>query len=202
MNHNDQKIIATSAQQTSPTTTEQPEFYVVSPTKFLALFIGTLGLYAFYWFYRNWRLHKQKRAPDIWPIPRAIFSVLFTHSLFQEVNAAIKRAKQTHTWRFNHMATLYVASALLSSFLSRVGGYVINNPYIDIISVVLIIPMTYALLQAQKAINISQNDPEGLSNSKFTWANIIWLILGGALWLMTLVGFYLIIFMPELLAEA
>lgn len=31
------------------------EFYIVSTTKFLVLYITSLGIYSLYWFYKHWQ---------------------------------------------------------------------------------------------------------------------------------------------------
>lgn len=186
--------------QTMPS--EQPEFYVVSPTKFLALFIGTFGFYELYWFYQNWRLHKIKRNLKIWPVPRAIFSIFFAHSLFRKIDQQTKKSKRNYAWEANLFATTYVVCSIFSRVIDHLIPDDTNNPYALLLVFSFIIPIGYSLFSAQKAINVSQNDPEGLSNNKFTWANIIWLVLGGAFWLMVLTVLFLMMFMPELLAEA
>lgn len=201
MNQNDQEITLGSAQQTPPATTEQHEFYVVSPTKFLTLFIGTFGFYEIYWFYKNWQLHKIKHNLKIWPIPRAIFSIFFAHSLFREVDQQLKKSKKKHAWKASLMATVYVLCTMIGRFIDRFIPDDTDNPYALMFIFSFTIPVGYSLFSAQKTINISQNDPKGLSNSKFTWANIVWLILGGVLWLMILTVLFLMMFMPELLVE-
>ncbi len=68
----------------------------------------------------------------------------------------------------------------------------IGSPYTDVLSI-LILPFIYAaLVKAQKAINFSQNDPEGDSNNNYTIGNYIWIALGTALWMMIIFGFLMI----------
>ncbi len=50
-------------------------YYVVAPTKFLLLAILTANLYMLYWFYRQWRMVKDRDQSDAWPIPRGLFYI-------------------------------------------------------------------------------------------------------------------------------
>ena len=46
------------------------------------------------------------------------------------------------------------------------------------------------LLQAQKAINFAADDVGGSGNAKLTAVNWVWMLLGGAIWLLALVGIF------------
>ena len=46
------------------------------------------------------------------------------------------------------------------------------------------------LLQAQKAINFAANDVGGSANARLTAVNWVWMLLGGAIWLLALIGIY------------
>ena len=59
---------------------------------------------------------------------------------------------------------------------------------LDFISLALFPVIWLILLSTQKAINLSQNDPDGATNSSITWANGIWIFLGALLWLAILAG--------------
>ena len=48
---------------------DRPGFYVVSKTKFVVLFLATLGVYAVFWFYRNWRMYREHTGQKLWPTP-------------------------------------------------------------------------------------------------------------------------------------
>ena len=90
-------------------------FYVVSPKKFLVLFIGTLGMYQLYWFYQNWMKYKLDNNSSLWPVPRAIFSIFFTHSLFRKVNEELEFKAVKEKWDYATAATLFVLFTLISN---------------------------------------------------------------------------------------
>jgi hypothetical protein len=47
----------------------------------------TFGFYEMYWFYKNWKLIKQRTASDIMPFWRAFFYVLFCYPCFREMGS-------------------------------------------------------------------------------------------------------------------
>ena len=58
-------------------------FYVVSIPKFCVLYVATFGVYGLYWFYMHWQRYRRGHGQheSIWPVPRALFSIFFTHAL-------------------------------------------------------------------------------------------------------------------------
>ncbi|OUS00661.1 hypothetical protein A9Q81_10250 [Gammaproteobacteria bacterium 42_54_T18] len=167
---------------------EEGEFYVVSTLKFTVLYISTLGIYALYWFYRNWTVHKIKQGLDIWPIPRAIFAIFYIHSLFNNVNNKLKDSGSDFSWKSDVMATLFIVLSIASSVCDRLADSEIGLPYITFVSLI-ILPFTfYILLKAQKAINTAENDPAGSTNSSITALNCLWIFLGLLIWVAAIVG--------------
>uniref|UniRef100_UPI001C3C4A20 hypothetical protein n=2 Tax=Vibrionaceae TaxID=641 RepID=UPI001C3C4A20 len=59
------------------------------------------------------------------------------------------------------------------------------------VSFVLFPFMCQILYKIQLTINESQNDMFGDTNKKLSWLNYVWLSLGGAWWLMAILGGYL-----------
>jgi hypothetical protein len=165
-----------------------PQFYVVAPVKCMALFIATLGLYSFYWFWRHWSLYKRRYAPGIWPVPRAIFQVFFTHSLFGKIDVRLKQVDPRYRWSPSALAWLFVIFMVLANLLDRLVRTGLGSPVTDIVSLSTMLPMCYALLQAQKAANAACGDPKGAANAQFTPINYVWLILGLGLWAVTVMG--------------
>lgn len=164
------------------------EFYVVSIQKFMVLFLVTVSLYSVYWFYKNWSLYKSYNQVKLLAPLRAIFSILFTHSLFGRVHEALKNKSIAHAWSPAWIATLYVIASVVSQVFDQLSAKSVGSPYTDIISIFMLFLTCYPLVVAQRAINVSQEDASGESNKNFTPANIIWCILGGLLWLLIGVG--------------
>jgi hypothetical protein len=167
---------------------EKQQFYVVSINKFAVLFFATLGLYTIYWFYRNWSEHKKYTGSSVWPVPRGLFNIFFTHSLFAEVQSVLLQKGIAFKWSHRAQATAYVVIAIASNILDRMSLREIGSPYTDVLSL-LIVPVMYAtLVTAQRAINTSQGDPDGTSNSTYTAANYVWIAIGLVLWGLSLLG--------------
>lgn len=166
-----------------------PHFYVVAPRKFLLLMVGTLGLYALYWFYKNWAtLNRHEYC--YWPVPRAIFAIFFTHSLFGKIDGMLAAGRKQYAWDATSMAWLFVISTVATQFIHRATMRGFIDEHWDVLGLLLLIPSTYALYRAQGAINLAESDPEGLANAEITGANVLWLLLGGVLWLLNLIGLY------------
>jgi hypothetical protein len=54
-----------------------PIYFPVSITKLVVMSLFTCGLYQILWFYKNWRLIKNREHSDIMPVWRSIFPVFF-----------------------------------------------------------------------------------------------------------------------------
>lgn len=179
---------AATVEEVEPSVTPDTlPFYVVSVPKFFALFLATFGIYHVVWFYLHWRRYKHAHQADIWPVPRAIFAVFFTHGLLRAVDRQARRGDLRPGWNPSSLATAIVLSIIALNILPRLAG--------DYMGPIWQIGCTLALLglvghfsaQAQRVINRVCGDPEGRSNARFTLLNIVWLVLGGLLWLMALV---------------
>ncbi len=164
------------------------DLYVVSKSKFTVLFISTLGLYGVYWFYKNFRQQKDRHNLNIWPVPRAIFSIFFAHSLFRTIDEKLKSGGIEYSWNPGFMATLFVVASIINNISSNLANKSIGSPYMDILGFVLTFVIYYCLYTAQKAINISQGDAEGLINSRYTLANYIWILVGIVIWGLAAIG--------------
>jgi len=166
----------------APVPATEPLFYIVAKTKFWLVMVGTLGMYSVYWFYRNWR-QLNRRDKCYWPIPRAIFAVFFTHSLFGQIEATRVARRVDFRWRPGLMATVYVVCALSDQVSSRLAKMGLISDTAAMAPLVLLLPMAWSLATAQAAINAVENDPDGRTNARITLANIAWIV---AVWLLVL----------------
>lgn len=165
------------------------------------LFVATVGLYAIYWFYKNWSLQKIKTGSSVWPVMRGIFSIFFTHSLFKLIDNGLKEKQIDFRWDPRSMATLYVIATILSNIADRASYKGIGSPFTDILSIAILMAVGWALYQAQLAINTNCDDPSGEMNARFTWQNYIWIALGVIFWGLIFAGIFLTLFYPEMLLE-
>lgn len=174
-----------------------PTFYVVSRKKLVILYIATLGIYSVYWFYKNWSNYKHSTAPnfnpdrDIWPAPRGVFSIFFIHALFRDIKGFGHDKAPLAEWNNEGHATKLVLTMIASNILDRLSYRSIGSPYTDLASLLILAPLLTLFMQAQQMINLSCNDPDGESNSRFTKANYVWITLGVIMWVLVIVGFFL-----------
>lgn len=171
------------------------EFYVVAPRKFILLYVLTFGYYSVYWFYENWTLYKRRHAANLWPVPRSIFQIFFVHQLFDNIDAACRRAGHRYVWNAGTQATAYVILVIVTRLADR---------FIDTVSVPLMalaLAATFLpilpLLAAQRALNLAEGDPEGRSNAAFSAANFAWMIVGGLFWMVVLLGLTMLVLNPD-----
>ena len=185
-----ESIYATPEADVSAPITDQPRYYVVSPTKFMLLSVLTLTLYFVYWFYRNWKLIKDADKQDTWPPARGFFYIFFTHSLFSDVQSYLEGHQRNYDWSPMVLATVFVVLTVALNVADRVlpiesmPVFAMSLPFVGTFIVSLL------LLQAQKAINVAADDVGGTGNAKLTAVNWVWMLLGGAIWLLALIGIF------------
>lgn len=168
---------APRADLTTVDTTQQP-LYVVSTKKFWIMMLTTLGMYSVYWFYRNWKQYKLHVRNDVWPIPRAIFNIFFTHSLCRYVDDRIRREGLRHDWSPGAIATAYVAFVLIERISDRMN----RGPDPDVLLIVTGLVAIFAAMlmtwRMQVAINVACREPDGESNDRLSAANYAWMAVG------------------------
>jgi hypothetical protein len=171
----------------------QPAFYIVSPAKFLTLYFFTFSFYGLYWHYKNWKQYKiAYRDDEPMPIMRAIFSIFFTHSLFSVVDMRIKDKGKEFTWNPTLWAAVGVIALLAARIIDRVTASGSYTTAIEFVPIPLMILYGLVLLKAQRAINISCNDPNGRSNSNYTLANCAWVFAGAIILVLVSIGLFLL----------
>lgn len=165
----------------------EQQFYVVSPRKFLTLYIATFGIYSIYWHYKNWAYQKEALNLNIWPIPRGIFNLFFVHALFKAADERITSTGKTWEWNPSMLATGWVVLWLADRVLDRLAQSGAISEIASLLGVLAMPLMAYIAYKAQGAFNTAENDPAGERNDQFTAANIVWIIVGLFIW--ALIGF-------------
>lgn len=164
-------------------------FYVVSTGKLLTLYFLTLGLYQLYWTFKNWSLHNRATGEGVWPLPRTIFAVFFTHSLFRHI-AGYDATGKREAWDSSAAATAMVLLLIVGNILERLAWKGIGSPTVDILSLLTLIPTSLLLKRVQTEVNARCGDPAGSGNARFTAANIAWCVAGGLFWGLVLLGLF------------
>jgi hypothetical protein len=166
------------------------DFYIVSNTKFLILYLGTFGIYGVVWFYRHWATVRAQTGEVLSPLGRSIFNVFFVHKLFRRFSEAALLRDQ-HPPDLNGGATIYIVLSVVGNGISRVGDKVPDVPLVSLIGLLLLLASVVPLSSAQSVANTASGDPEGSSNASFSGANLVVLFLGLLFWSLTLYGTYL-----------
>lgn len=169
----------------SPVAAVGPQrFYVVSAAKFLVLYISTVGLYGYYWYYRHWANIRRASQGSEWPVARAIFSVFFVHQLVEEIELRLRRDGTQFAWKPNGTANAIVLLAILGWFLGRASGSQEEIHPSDFAVFALVPVAGLVKLKAQRAANAACGDALGAVNSSFGVGSILAVVLGGLFWLL------------------
>lgn len=186
------------ADVTAPGSDEEAQYYVVGTMKFLLLAILTFNLYFVYWFYRNWKLVNVRENDAYWPAVRGFFYVFFTHSLLNRIDDDLKSQQRDFSWSPVMLATLFVIVTIVGNLADRL------LPFEEFPVIAVLAPWastfiaTFLLLPAQNAANAASDDPDGRGNARLTAANWAWLLVGGLIWLLNVVGLYAVFVDPSL----
>lgn len=97
---------------------EAGELHAMALHKLVLLSTCTLGLYQVYWFWRNWRRVAERTGRPIMPFWRAVFSPLWSYSLFDEVREQARAAEVSVGW----LPALMAVAFFLLSAAWRFGG--------------------------------------------------------------------------------
>jgi hypothetical protein len=127
---------------------------------------------------------------------RAIFSIFFTHSLFNEIDFRLKKIDTNFSWNASVLATFVVIILIVSNVIDRIAEYSKADWVMLLVFPILIIH-GLLLLKAQSAINIACEDPRGITNKEFTWLNWVWIILGSLFVATATAGIILAFLNPE-----
>lgn len=185
---------------TNKDSSEIAPYYVVGNKKTWFLLIGTSGLYAIYWFYKQWNALKQTKGLEVIPFLRAIFNVFFCYSLFQRIYTSKQELSTKKTWNYSLVAVLYIlfsiangASSQLIQVLPKSGA-----PLLIAIMISGTVFCFWAVANAQKHINHMAEENNWDLNKKITLANTAWCLYGIIMWPMSIFG-YIIMLNPEVM---
>lgn len=156
------------------------EIELVDGTKVLILSIVSFGLYGIWWIYKSWRFFKEKDGLDIIPAARAIFSIFFLYSLFENIQ---------HYARSNGYEKSYSSGALFAGQLVFSLASRLPEPY-WLISVV----SSFFILAPANALNFAianSGQYNATTISGFNGRQIAVLVIGGIFWILVLAGLFL-----------
>jgi len=123
---------------------------------------------------------------------RALFSIFFTHSLFELFDVRVREKNPEHKWSPSGLATGYVILSIIETVTERMSAKEVGTPIVDIIGFIAFPIIGIILHKAQIVANIGCGDPQGESNDNLTPANFFWIAIGALLWAVALLGVYVL----------
>jgi hypothetical protein len=156
-------------------------FFSVSKTKLIIMSLFSWGIYEIYWFYKNWKLMQGRTEKKIHPFWRAIFAIFFCYQFFNTV----RDTADSYGIRTGINPGGFAVGYILLSLT-----YKLPDP-IWLICLLTFIP----LLPIQGVINDinAKIAPNAEINNRFSWKNVVVIIIGAILSLLILLG----MFVPE-----
>jgi len=154
-------------------------YFSTSTAKLIVMSICTLGLYEFYWFYKNWVLIKSRTGKGIMPFWRAFFAPLWSYSCFTRINESAQECKIPDSLSAGLLAIAYFILQAL---------WRLPDPFwlISILSFAPIIPANTLALKLNQALV-----PGFRNNENFSGWNWFGIIVGGIVFLLATVGTFL-----------
>lgn len=175
----------------------ETQFLPLSTTKFFIMNIMSFGIYSLYWFYKNWSLQKPLIDRKIYPIWRALFSIFFVHALFKRVEKACEIKGIEKNWSVNVLATVYIVVNIIDAILNYFSELFMTDGTAFFLSISALFITLWVLYEAQKTINLLNNDPKGALNSSITLANMVVILLGLFIWAINIV----VLMVPDFLTQ-
>lgn len=159
-----------------------PDLYVISVPKLVVLHVATVGVYALYWFYKQFSAQRRYREPQSWPVARAFLSVFFVHRLFRFIDGQARDAGDDPSWNPNTFATLYVVVVIGARVVGRLAGSGAGTPSFMISTLIALAGGVASLTTAQRVANRASGDPTGKANAGVDAGSVLACIGGAAMW--------------------
>jgi hypothetical protein len=154
----------------------KPEIDILDVNKFFMLSLLSLGLYEVWWMYKAWRFFKEKENLDILPVARAIFSILFIHSLFEKIQRFAQSNGYTKTYSSGLLTAIFI---LLNLIVTR-----LPDPYW-----MIAFASIFCFAQPLSAFNfaIENSRVYAAKRSGYSAGEIVVVILGAIFWVLIII---------------
>ncbi len=107
------------------TSTEEFKYYPVAIPKLAAMWFFTFGLYAIYWFYKNWLFIKNRDNSSLMPIARGIFNIFWYYPLYTDLLADNKSNHEKKHLPGKFIAGIAAIIFFLANFYAHKGYFTI-----------------------------------------------------------------------------
>lgn len=174
--------------------------HALAPWRFYLLMVATMGLYLYYWCYRNWTYLRDHVDPTIRPGLRTLglmlVPILNIVLLFRQFDDIATETKATYSPGWLTVRWLVVGG--LSNVAAQYGGVLATaalgsttGPLVGFAArLAFCAGAALVLSPVQVALNAwwPRVQPELPARDAFTGWQLFWVIAGGCLWLISLLG--------------
>jgi len=162
--------------------TDRPVFFPVGILKLVLLSLCSFGLYQFYWFYKNWQYVKEHERAHMRVAWRVLVPYCYCYQLFRRVRDYDHPALE--------FGSLEAGPLAIGWILSLFTG-LLPYPYalMNYLGFACLVPVQLRVNQINATVA-----PGHYRNTRFTMGNWIWLILGGGVLLLLLIGSFMLIY--------
>lgn len=174
----------------APPADEAAHFFPVSLVKLAVLNIASLGIYTVYWYYRHWKCEAARMNKPIRPFWRAVFYVFYTAPLFERIATTARERRFVVPWGHGSMAAAVIGTTIASRIADRMAMRADEMGAVDALGIVLLFVLTVLLCRVQSSANLVNGDPDGQLNAHFGVGNVVVVVLGGCLWLFSLLAWF------------
>ena len=163
-------------------------FYPVRMKKFLLMSFVSLGIYQYYWIYKNWVWVKIVGEEEIWPIWRTIFAPIMNFSLVGHISQHDKAGYKWFLGLSIPIALIYFLFNILDRAISRIDTL---PEWLSLLSLVSVLVLAPVAMQ----INKMNEDRDELidQNSAYTWKTYGFLAMFAPIFLVVVYGMFIII---------
>ena len=155
------------------------EYFTVGTIKFALMSLTTFGLYEAYWFYRNWKVIRDREGSQIWPFWRGVFGVFWTFSLGKKLLIDAKERSIAIELPATKLGIVYF---VVNSLYRLPGQYWL----LSLLAFIAILPFE----TAARRLNGNGGLSEPTSGTYSGWI-IAWLIFGSLFLLLAIVGSFI-----------
>lgn len=168
-------------QSTTAVEQERPQgmrqaYFTVGTVKLSLMSITTGGIYEIYWFYRNWRVIRDRSRDAISPFWRALFGPLWIFSLGSRLKQEGQERNVPLALPVSALGVIY----LLLNMAWRLPG---AFWFVSLLTFVPILPFEFAARRLNGAGPLSVP-----TFGRFSGWNIAWLAVGSVLWGLVVLG--------------
>jgi len=149
-------------------------FFITSSRKLWILTIMTMGLYYYYWLYKQWQYHKYHYDSKIMPVMRTIFSVFYIYPLFLSVDAAAKQSKIKPVINLKLLAVLTIIIVIAEGVIDWMAQFEAFT-YWGYLGYLLMYFSLVPFFIVQLTINQVLGDPKGATNDTLSVYNYLFI---------------------------